>query len=64
VCFRRRADPVDIDALQNRLRDAVNRGGRFFIQRTSHSGAVWLRVVLMNPATRLSDLRTLLDELA
>jgi L-2,4-diaminobutyrate decarboxylase len=62
VCFRIRAAPED-DALQLRLREAVNRQGRFFIMRTRLRGATWLRVVLMNPATRLADLRALLDEL-
>jgi L-2,4-diaminobutyrate decarboxylase len=63
VCFRSRTSPDKSDDLQLRLRDAVNRRGRFFIMRTAIQGAVWLRVVLMNPATRLTDLRTLLDEL-
>lgn len=64
VCFRRRAGAGESDALQLRLREAVNRRGRFFIMRTRLRGAVWLRVVLMNPATRLAHLRELLDELA
>jgi len=64
VCFRRKATPQKSDALQLMLREAVNRRGRFFIMKTTLQDAVWLRVVLMNPATRLSDLRALLDELA
>jgi L-2,4-diaminobutyrate decarboxylase len=64
VCFRYRAAPEESDDLQLRLRDAVNRRGRFFIMRTTIRDAIWLRVVLMNPATRLADLRALLDELA
>jgi L-2,4-diaminobutyrate decarboxylase len=63
VCFRLRAPPGQADALQLGLREAVNRRGRFFIMRTTIRGAIWLRVVLMNPATRLTDLRGLLDEL-
>jgi L-2,4-diaminobutyrate decarboxylase len=63
VCFRFRATPEKADALQLRLREAVNQRGRFFIMRTTMRGATWLRVVLMNPATRLADLRALLDEL-
>jgi L-2,4-diaminobutyrate decarboxylase len=63
VCFRWRATPEEVDALQLRLREAVNLRGRFFIMRTTLRGATWLRVVLMNPATRLADLRALLDEL-
>ena len=31
--------------------------------RTRVNGAMWLRVVLMNPMTRLRDLRTLPEEL-
>jgi L-2,4-diaminobutyrate decarboxylase len=64
VCFRFRATPEESDSLQLRLREAVNRRGRFFIMRTTMRGATWLRVVLMNPATRFADLRALLDELA
>jgi L-2,4-diaminobutyrate decarboxylase len=64
VCFRRRTSAGESDALQLRLRETVNRRGRFFIMRARVRGAVWLRVVLMNPATRLTHLRELLDELA
>jgi L-2,4-diaminobutyrate decarboxylase len=65
VCFRRRADSgADADRLQLRLREAVNGAGRFFVMRTTIAGVTWLRVVLMNPATRLSHLRQLLDDLA
>jgi L-2,4-diaminobutyrate decarboxylase len=63
VCFRFRATPEKADTLQLSLREAVNRQGRFFIMRTTMRGDTWLRVVLMNPATRLADLRALLDEL-
>jgi hypothetical protein len=63
VCFRCRTAPEKSDPLQLRLREAVNLQGRFFIMRTTMRGATWLRVVLMNPATRLADLRALLDEL-
>jgi L-2,4-diaminobutyrate decarboxylase len=63
VCFRFRATPEKADALQLHLREAVNLRDRFFIMRTTMRGATWLRVVLMNPATRLADLRALLDEL-
>ena len=64
VCFRVRTTPEKSDDLQLRLREAVNQQGRFFIMRTTIRGATWLRLVLMNPATRLTDLRALLDELA
>lgn len=64
VCFRRKAAPEESDAVQLRLREAVNHRGRFFIMRTTLRDAIWLRVVLMNPATRLADLHELLDELS
>lgn len=63
VCFRLRAPAGDRDDLQLAVRDAVNRRGRFFIMRTMLRDAVWLRVVLMNPATRLAQLGQLLDEI-
>jgi L-2,4-diaminobutyrate decarboxylase len=63
VCFRFRAPPETSDSLQHRLREAVNLRGDFFIMRTTVRGATWLRIVIMNPATRLSDLRGLLDQL-
>ncbi len=64
VCFRRKAPSRNSDALQLALRRAVNRRGRFFIMRTTLRGALWLRVVLINPATRLGDLEELLEELS
>jgi L-2,4-diaminobutyrate decarboxylase len=66
VCFRRRppSGDLDVDALQMALRQRVNRRGRFFLMRTTLRGNIWLRVVLMNPATRMHDLRDMLDELA
>jgi L-2,4-diaminobutyrate decarboxylase len=64
VCFRLRSAREKSDDLQLRLREAVNQHGRFFIMRTTIRGATWLRIVLMNPATRLADLRAILDELA
>jgi L-2,4-diaminobutyrate decarboxylase len=64
ICFRYRAAPEKTDALQLRLREAVNLRGRFFIMRTTLRGVIWLRIVLMNPATRFGDLQALLDELA
>jgi L-2,4-diaminobutyrate decarboxylase len=64
VCCRRRADAgAEADALQIERREAVHRGGRFFIMRTTIAAATWLRVVLMDPATGVSQLRRLLDEL-
>jgi L-2,4-diaminobutyrate decarboxylase len=63
VCFRVRARSDTIDAIQVRLRETVNTQGRYFIMRTTMRGATWLRIVLMNPATRLADLRALLDKL-
>jgi L-2,4-diaminobutyrate decarboxylase len=63
VCFRFRRSPKESDSLQLRLREAVNLRGDFFIMRTTMRDAIWLRIVIMNPATRLADLRRLLDQL-
>ena len=62
VCFRR-VTSSSSDDRQLELRRSINEGGRYFIMRTTLRGEVWLRVVLMNPATRLRDLLDLLDEL-
>jgi L-2,4-diaminobutyrate decarboxylase len=63
VCFRFRASPEKSDSLQMCLREAMNLRGNFFIMRTTVRGATWLRIVIMNPATRLADLCGVLDQL-
>lgn len=59
VCFRHTADASD--AHQERVRAAINSGGRFFLVQTRIDGHVWLRTVLTNPSTSEAHLRALLD---
>jgi len=63
ICFRLGRDVEDRDELQLAARASVNREGGFFIMKTTLRGEVWLRAVIMSPATRLAHLRELLDEL-
>lgn len=50
------------DALQERVRARVVGDARFFLTRTVlDAGRVWLRCTILNPATKLDDLRALLD---
>jgi len=68
LCFRyvgsRREDAGDADALNQRLREAYNRAGDGWITTTMLGGRRVLRVTLMNPRTRPSDLERVLDGLA
>lgn len=66
LCFRHRRDGLEGEALdvhQERLREAVNAAGEFYIVQTRLRGAVWLRVAIMNPLTTADDLAALLDAL-
>lgn len=62
VCFRYSDGNEPLDNLQIKLREAINQAGNFFIMRTELRGKTWLRVVLMNPLTRLDHLIDLLDD--
>ncbi len=59
LCFRFRAD----DAFNAALRERYNRSGRGWITATELDGRRVLRVTIMNPRTRSSDLERLLDGL-
>jgi L-2,4-diaminobutyrate decarboxylase len=59
LCFRHRSSD---DGLQDRLRQAVAREGRFYLTRAELGGRVYLRVTLMSPFTSEADLAALLDE--
>ncbi len=65
LCFRHcphdgpQAGP-DLDAHQDNLRAQVLAAGRFYLVKTRLSGSTWLRVTLMNTATRSTDLQALL----
>jgi L-2,4-diaminobutyrate decarboxylase len=61
VCFRYVPKEDATDARQERVRAAVNAGGRFFLVQTRVDGRIWLRTTLTNPATTEAHLRALLD---
>lgn len=57
LCFRVRG----CDRLQLRIRDRLIAQGRFYISTTCFSGVRYLRLVLMNPQTRLTDVQELIQ---
>lgn len=62
VCFRHLRDGVPLDSpTHEAIRERLLHEGAFFITRTVLHGDTHLRVTLMNPRTRLSDLEALLD---
>jgi L-2,4-diaminobutyrate decarboxylase len=63
VCFRWSGGGHG-EALQFKLRDLINQQGNFFITRTTLRGEGCLRVLIMNPQTRLTHLRQLREDLA
>jgi L-2,4-diaminobutyrate decarboxylase len=58
VCFRVRGGD---DALQAEIRRRLLAGGHFYLVQTALPAGVFLRVTLINPATRDADLAALLD---
>lgn len=59
VCFRLDGD----DALQLELRKRLTARGEHYISTTEAKGRRWLRLALMNPATEMRDVETLLVEI-
>lgn len=59
LCFRIHGD----DHIQLEIRRQLLERGDFYISSTLYRGHRWLRLVFMNPATRLDDIRRLLDEI-
>lgn len=59
VCFRFSGS----DALQIELRRRLTEAGDFYISTTEALGKRWLRLALMNPATELSDIESLVARL-
>ena len=59
VCFRLDGD----DALQLEIRKCLTARGEHYISTTEAMGRRWLRLALMNPATELRDVETLLEEI-
>jgi len=56
LCFRVQGS----DLLQLKIRDRLIAQGRFYISTTCFSGQRYLRLVLMNPQTRLEDVQALM----
>ena len=64
LCFRhKQVGCVDLDALNRGLREKILHSGEFYIVQTQLRGAAWLRITIMNPATKMSDLECLLERL-
>lgn len=67
LCFRHRPKGVEpgaeLDAHQERLRQALLEGGSHYLVQTRLDGALWLRVTLMNPFTSRETLESLMQEL-
>jgi L-2,4-diaminobutyrate decarboxylase len=60
LCFRwENAD----DAAQLAARTRLLQAGRWYISSTEFRGQRWLRLALMNPATRLEDIAALVTQL-
>ena len=58
LCFRAAGD----DELQLEIRRRLLERGRHFISTTEFRGSRWLRLSLMNPATEMQDIETLVNE--
>lgn len=59
LCFRMTGD----DALQLTLRKKLTERGNCYISSTEFRGRRWLRISLMNPATAMIDIQTLIAEI-
>ncbi|AKH21615.1 pyridoxal phosphate-dependent decarboxylase family protein [Sedimenticola thiotaurini] len=59
LCFR----TSDNDQTQLEIRRQLLERGDFYISSTLYRGRRWLRLVFMNPATDLDDIRRLLDQI-
>lgn len=62
VCFRHTpSGAVDLDALQERIRQRLLRDGSFYLVQTRLPAGIFLRTTLINPLTRDEDLAALMD---
>lgn len=59
LCFRIRGS----DAKQLHIRDQLTTQGDFYLSTTSFKGTRYLRLVLMNPHTRLNDIKYLIHKI-
>ncbi len=64
VCFRYKPENVNenaADCLNAKVRESILRQGEFYLVQTIVNGHVYLRTSLMNPATTVAALETLLE---
>lgn len=61
VCFRYTNAQVNLDAINQFIRQRVLTEGKFYIVQTLLNGNTYLRVTLANPATTAQDLEDLLE---
>lgn len=59
VCFRVDGD----DELQLEVRRRLTERGRHYVSSAEAKGQRWLRLALMNPATELADIQSLVEEI-
>ncbi|MEN0004848.1 MAG: aminotransferase class I/II-fold pyridoxal phosphate-dependent enzyme [Bacteroidota bacterium] len=63
VCFRYEKEGVDLNALNERIREQLKVEGTYYIVQTKIKGETWLRTTLTNPFTEVRHLEGLLDRI-
>lgn len=64
VCFRYKTSAKtdsELNKIQKEIRKKIVQSGNFYLVQTDLNGITYLRVSLMNPLTKISDLENLLD---
>lgn len=64
VCFRylpAEHDKIDINLLQTKIRNQINKNGIFFIVKTTFDNKLFLRVSLMNPLSTSQHIKQLIE---
>lgn len=65
LCFRFTGinSSQDIDSLNKTIRERILKRGNYYIVQAELLGHVWLRTTIINPLTKLKDLKNLLNEI-
>ncbi len=66
VCFRYLKNDLDfhqLNALNRTIRRQILRSEKFYLVQTELMGTLFLRTSIMNPATRVEDLRVLMEQI-
>ena len=63
-CFRYQINGIDLNNLNNHIRNAIIEDGEFYLVQTKLNGSVYLRVSLMNPFTTRSELEKLISKIS